>query len=237
MKFLAKNYRINSLMMSDIQRLITVMGWFLVAAAGGLLFSHFISAASSDTLKSTAFLAGVLVALGANLLTQAKNLADSNEKKSAFYLESAIKAYEQAKSLIQDGNNDRVKWIEAARCLGHAKAFAANINIDSHQRAIELNRISYRSFFHELLATKKASFFYGASDPKLSLDKAARASMVPRNRKSLIDEASIRAVWEAAQYPSDYEDLSNESFSESERSKLSVKFPELHKYLQHRHKI
>lgn len=217
------------------------MGWLLAAAAVGiLLLSPFVSAAAFDPLKN-AVPAGVLVALAANLLTQAKNLADANEKRSLFHLESAIKAYEQAKTLIQDGNNDRAKWIEAGRCLGHAKSLAAGVVLDAHQRVLEFNRLKYRSFFHQLLETKPASFFYGTADPNLSLDDAAKASTAPEERNGRrvistnkeIAEPSIRSVWEAAQWPDDYKDPLGTSFSETERGKLQLLFPALYQYLEH----
>ena len=225
-----------------MQRFLTLLGWLLVVvAAGVLLVSPFVSASAFDPLKN-ALPAGVLVALAANLLTQAKNIADANEKRSAFHLESAVKAYEQAKALIQDGSNDRARWIEAGRCLGHAKVLTAGVTIDSHQRVLEFNRLKYRTFFSQLLSERPASFFYGVSHLTLSLDDAARASTAPEERNGRhvvssnneLDEPSIRAVWEAAQWPTDYKDPLGRPFTEAERQKLLLLFPGLHSYFQHR---
>ncbi len=225
-----------------MQRFLTILGWLLVAAAAiVLLVSPFVSASVFDPLKN-AVPAGVLVALAANLLTQAKNIADANEKRSAFHLDSAVNAYEQAKALIQDGSNDRATWIEAGRCLGHARVLASGVTLDSHQRVLEFNRLKYRTFFSKLLAERTASFFYGVSDPAMSLDEAAKASTAPaeRNGRMLVssnnelDEPSIRAVWEAAQWPTDYKDPLGRSFTDAERGKLLLLFPGLHRYFEHR---
>lgn len=225
-----------------MQRFLTVLGWLLVVAAGGvLLFSPFVSASVFDPLKN-AVPAGVLVALAANLLTQAKNLADAAEKRSIFHLDSTVKAYEQARSLLQDGNNDRATWIEAGRCLGHAKVLAAGVTLDAHQRVLELNRLKCRSYFHQLLASKPATFFYGTADPSQSLEEAAKASTAPEERNGRrvvsanneLDEPSIRAVWEAARWPDNYTDPLGTSFTDVEREKLLLFFPGLHQYFQHR---
>lgn len=225
-----------------MQRILSTIGWLLVATAGILLLvSPFVASSAFDPLKN-ALPAGVLVALAGNLLTQAKNLADANEKRSAFHLEFAIKAYEQAKSLIEDGNNDRAKWIECGRCLGHAKALGEGVTFDAHQRVLEFNRLKYRSYFAELLVAKSAAFFYGSSVPDSSLDEAAKEATAPEDRhgrrvastNKALDESSVRAVWEAAQWPSDYQHPLGGSFSEPEREKLILLFPGLHGYFQHR---
>lgn len=224
-----------------MQRIITGLGWLLIAAAiGVLLGGPLLPGWIVDALK-LAVPAGLLVALGGNLLTQAKNAAEAAEKRSAFYLDSALNAYEQARVLLTEGNNDRVTWIEAARCLGHAKALSEDVTTHAHRRVLELNRLKYRGAFHQVLASRTASFFYGVEDSR-DLDSAARASTAPEERNgrattstaSELDEASIRMVWEAAQWPADYEDPLGQRFSDSERARLLVLFPELHRHLEHR---
>jgi hypothetical protein len=226
-----------------MQRFFNIAGWVLLAlAAGVLIVSPFVSANAFDPLKN-ALPAGVLVALAANLLTQAKNLADEDDKRSAFYLKSAIEAYEQGRSLLQDGNCDRSTWIEAGRCLGHAKALAADVKLGAHKRVLELNRLKYRTFFAQLLEDKPASFFYGApSASRLSLEEAAKSSTASEERNGRItvstnrelDEQSIRAVWEAAQWPTNYSDPLPHSFTDQELDKLIVLFPGLHSHFMHR---
>lgn len=224
-----------------MQRFIYGLGWFLIASAGAVLFlGPVLPTAMLEALKN-ALPAGLLVALAGNLLTQGKNAADTAEKRSLFYLESAGKAYEQARSLLVGENNDRATWIEAARCLGHAQSLAGEITVDAHRRVLELNSLKYRSFFQDLLASKPATFFYGVSEAD-SLDAAARGSTAGEERNGRIttstlkelDEASIRAVWEAAKWPENYQDPMGSRFDEAEVHKLLVLFPELHRHLEHR---
>ena len=63
----------------------------------------------------------LLLALGGLLLSRARELEDAQEKRSLFYLESCVRAYEEAWNLLCDGNNDRGTWIAAARALKHAQ--------------------------------------------------------------------------------------------------------------------
>lgn len=224
-----------------VQRLVTALGWLLIASAAVVLFlGPFLPDWLVEALKN-AVPAGLLVALAGNLLTQGKNAADATEKRSLFFLESANKAYEQARALLAEGANDRTTWIEAARCLGHARTLAEGVSLEAHKRVLELNRLKYRSFFHEILASKSAGFFYGVSEVQ-NLDDAARASTAPERRHGRaivstvneLDEASIRAVWEAAQWPENYDDPMGKPFTDSEVGRLTVLFPELHRHFEHR---
>lgn len=51
--------------------------------------------------------------------------------------------------------------------------------------------------------------------------------------KSLSDK-SLRAVWEAAQWPTDYEDPLDRGFSKEEQAQMLVLFPGLHEFLEHK---
>jgi hypothetical protein len=222
-------------------RFIFALGWLLLASAAVLLITGpWLPMPVVDALKN-AVPAGLLVALAGNLLTQSKNAADAAEKRSSFYLDSAKKAYERAQTLLADGKSHRVLWTEAGRCLGHAKALAEGVTLESHHRVLELYRLEYRSFFHDLLASKSASFFYGVSGAQ-TLDDAARASTAPEERDgrattstlSELDEASIRAIWEVAQWPKNYQDPLGTRFTDAEIGRLLVLFPQLHNHIEHR---
>jgi hypothetical protein len=224
-----------------VQRLITALGWLLIASAAVVLFlGPFLPERLVEALKN-AVPAGLLVALAGNLLTQGKNAADATEKRSLFFLQSTSKAYEEARSLLAKGANDRTTWIEAARCLGHAKTLAEGVTLDAHKRVLELERLKFRSFFHEILASKPAAFFYGVSEVR-NLEDAAKASTAPERRHGRaiastvneLDEASIRAVWEAAQWPENYEEPMGKPFTDAEVDRLTVLFPELHRHVEHR---
>lgn len=160
---------------------------------------------------------------------------ESAEKRSQFYLDSCVGAYARAQSLLEDGNNDRDTWIAAGRALKHAKQLATDVTVDAHLRVLELERLMYRGFFHKLLQSKTAASFYGARVGSTfgNLDEAARASSL-HSEIGQLDERSLYAVWEAAQWPRDYEDPLNRTFSPEEREHLGILFPRLHDYLEHR---
>jgi hypothetical protein len=192
-------------------------------------------------LPLTLLSAGLLLTLGGLLLTRSREFVDAEEKRSLFFLESCVTAYEEARSLLADGNNDRAIWIGAARALKHAKILSEKVSIDAHRRVLELHRLKYRGFFQVALSERPPAFFYGAEDATLPLAEAAAASSAPTDRRGRtmtstvkrLDEKSLYAVWEAAQWPSDYQELLDGGFSEKEQGSLLVLFPGLQEYLEH----
>ncbi|MFC4932448.1 hypothetical protein [Massilia sp. GCM10023247] len=170
-----------------------------------------------------------------------ERLDEVNERRSLFNLEAALEATEQARILLRDANNDRRIWIEASRLLGHAKVLGEGVTVDCHQRVLEANKLKYRSFFSDLLANKTAAFFYGV-DEALDIDSAARASSAPARRGGVmslsetrhLEEASIYRVWEAAQWPSDFEDSVGPTFTPAEADTLMFDAQGLREYLLHK---
>lgn len=161
------------------------------------------------------------------------------ERRSLFNLNAAIDAAEQARLLLLDSNNDRRTWIEAARLLGHAKMLGNEVSIDCHQRVLEATRIKHRRFFGQLLEEKPATYFYG-SDASLSLDDAARAATavierggISKGQTRQLDEASIYKVWEAAQWPKEFDDPVGQKFSLDELKNLAFNKQGLSEYLLH----
>lgn len=175
--------------------------------------------------------AGILIALSAQLFTQSKSIKEAREKRSLFYLDSCVRAFEEARSLLQDGNNDRVTWIAAGRALGHAQVLANDVAEDAHKRVLELHRLKYRGVFGALLSDKTAAFFYGV-DPTLPIDEAAKESSKGerRNGRPLISgvrdlsDKALCAVWKAAQWPKDYQDPDSE-VRQSRRRSQSIGWP------------
>lgn len=185
-------------------------------------------------------LAGVLVALAGQLLTQGRNMGEYLEKQSRFYLDSCIQAYDEAQKLLGDGNNDRGTWIAAARSLKHAKELSEKVVVNSHRRVLEVHELKYRRFFHDLLQGKPASFFYGVNDTTIATEEAARLSTAPQERdggtvfpNDKLSERSLHAIWEAAQFPEEYRETLEREFSDEERGRLFVLYPELFEFLQH----
>lgn len=109
------------------------------------------------------------------------------------------------------------------------------ISEEPHQRVLELHKLKYRRFFHEVLAGKSGGFFYGV-DPQMSIDDAAKASTVPQGTTistlQAIPEKALRSVWGAAQWPVQYADPMEREFSKEERGQLLL-FQGLQEYLDH----
>jgi hypothetical protein len=171
-----------------------------------------------------------------------EHIDEVNERRSLFNLESSVNAYEQARILLNDHNNDRATWIHAARLIGHAKVFGEGVTIDAHQRMLEIKRMEYRAFFSQLLESKSGAFFYGSQNRAGDIDAAARESSVPEEtsgRRILssshaLPEESIYVIWEAAQWPKDYKDPLDAKFTLEHREKLILHTLGLKEYLEHR---
>jgi hypothetical protein len=52
-----------------------------------------------------------------------------------------------------------------------------------------------------------------------------------------LSEKSLYAVWDAAQWPSDYNDPLETTFSKQQAGSLLVLFPGLHEYLEHKQRF
>jgi hypothetical protein len=185
--------------------------------------------------------AGVLLALAGHLFTQAKNRQDIEEKCSQFNLDGMRLAFAHARSLLEDENNRRATWIEAARVISHGLELAKGVTAAPHQRVLEVEHLKYRSVFFNILASRSAAFFYGVPEVYATLDEAASASTAPRNEHGRrvtsandgLDEPSIRAVWLAAQWPANYQDPMGATFTSEEDGKLMLWLPNLHTFIQH----
>jgi hypothetical protein len=196
------------------------------------------STKKKDPLKDAVVPAGVLIALSGAFLAQARDLADTRQKTSAFYLESTIKAFQKAKELLEDGNNDRATWIATGRALEHAKQLSAGVTVRAHLYVLELISLRYRRFFGQHLQSKPATFFYGTSQfEDLDVSEAAKLSskgdgeLISAGR--MLSEKSIHAVWEAAQWPENYKDPLGRKFTKAEMGKLVVLYDGLHEFLEH----
>lgn len=221
--------------------LLTTLGWTLIGMAVLVIAYPFIGGSTAFEAMKNAVPAGILIALAAQLFTQSKSATEKREKRSLFFLDSCVKAFEEARSLLQDGNNERATWIAAGRALGHAQELAKDVTEDAHKRVLELHRLKYRGFFGSTLSDKPASFFYGG-DPALTTDEAAKHSSRGeiRNGRPLVSgvrdlsDKALRAVWQAAQWPEDYEDPLGIGFAPEEKGKLLVLYPGLHEFLEHK---
>lgn len=222
-------------------QLLTALGWVLIGMAVVVIAYPFLGYSVAFEPLKNALPAGILIALSAQLFTQSKSLKEAREKRSLFYLDSCVRAFEEARSLLQDGNNDRITWIAAGRALGHAQELARDVTEDSHNSVLELHRLKYRGVFGALLTNKPAAFFYGV-DPTLPIDEAAKESSkgARQNGRLLISgvrdlsDKALRAVWKAAQWPEDYQDPLGSGFTAQEQESLRLLYPGLHEFLEHK---
>lgn len=226
----------------NVPSVLACFAWVLVVGAVASLGIALCEGDSFFEGLKNALPAGVLLALAGHLFTQSKTLVESAEKRSLFNLEGFRRAFEHAKSLLEDGNNNRPTWIEAARSLSHGEELAKGVSVETHNRVLELDRLKYRSCFFQILAEKPAAFFYGVSSTYSNLDDAARASTAAEesdgrhviSTNHAIEEASIRAVWLAASWPKNYDDPMTSRFEPEEVGKVMLLYPKLHQFLEHK---
>ena len=221
---------------------LTGFGWLLVASSVGALVGAFAEGGGLYEGLKNAVPAGVLLALAGHLFTQSKTLVESAEKRSLFNLDGFRLAFAHAKTLLQDGNNDRSKWIEAARSLSQGEELAREVSVESHKRVLELERLKYRAVFHEALAGKSAMHFYGVPSLYPTLDEAAKASTAGAeiNGRRVVStvhelsEESIHSVLLAASWPPGYVDPLPAGMNPAQIGQLMLLYPELHKFLEHK---
>jgi len=226
----------------NTRSILAAMGWFLFTASIAVLGVAIFFESSFRKALESAIPASILLALANHLFTQSKTLADAEEKRSSFNLEGFTQAFDHAHSLLADGNNDRAKWIEAARCLAHGEELAKAVTVDEHKRVLELERLKYRGQFNQILDGKESTFFYGVPPLYPTLDEAAKASSAGEEKNGRIlassvhalSEASIRMVWLAAGWPKGYSDPLGASFKPEESGPVMMSYPELYHFLEHK---
>lgn len=170
-----------------------------------------------------------------------ENKKRETESASLFNLDSILQAYEEAKLLLIDGNNDRSTWIRAGRLVSHAKSLEINL-IEIHKIRLETKQLHIRPFFSELIQNKPSHFFYGVPEKYAgNIQMAAHMSAGPypiHNKKHenfayVIPETSIKAIWEAGQWPAEYSDPLGNKFTENEMENLIISYRNIHEYFIH----
>lgn len=154
---------------------------------------------------------------------------DSDIKKSEFLFEEAVNGYSRATELLSDQNNDRVKWIMAARALGEADRLSFGIVYEPHRLALDIRKIAFRNTLYESLTVENAAtggrsalpiqFFLGVKDYSITPEDAARRSTPrvtaysigpyenhPSPGTKFLAPASVYAVFDFIKFPDGYED-------------------------------
>ena len=154
-------------------------------------------------------------------------------EKSGFNLTSALDAFEEAHKLLDDGNNDRVTWISAARALKRGKNIADGLTEQVHRDVLELQLDRYRIKFGAILGCddedKDETFFKGDTFFETGEEPVLKSG---RN----IPPSTLKVIWDLAQFPPEYEDPIpfGKSFSDAEIDSgvNNVRYKGLFKYLQ-----
>ncbi|MBK6357935.1 MAG: hypothetical protein IPF44_15150 [Betaproteobacteria bacterium] len=133
--------------------------------------------------------------------------ANIKQERSKFALESALDAYEHGLALLEDGNNNRVTWVTAARILERANEITSAISSPVHKAVMEVQRERYRIRASTILgyddATKDVCFFRGERTESLDHEEQ-RSSR--RQQLSELAESSLATVYDLASYPRGYDD-------------------------------
>lgn len=187
------------------------------------------------SLFSALGFAGVVVTI---LMQGAQGRFLATHQRSLFKLEATKRAYEKARELLADHNNDREIWIRAGRLLEHVRELAAGVTEREHQLDLEVTHLEYRPFFSALIKSKEGYFFYGVAT-EMSLDEALIQSESEikvrgyvQSGASKLDEASIYSVWRAGVYPDDYNDKGTEKFKNNDITRM-LSTSGLKQYLMH----
>ena len=220
--------------------LLQILGWgfFLVAIASVILYIEGIL----DNLT----IAPTCAALFGIFLNESSKLAEKQKHQSKFLLEKSLIGFDHSIKLLANRNNNRSKWISAARTLQQSLEISTKITEDEHKNILQIETDRYRHQLWEILNPYDEkitpAFFYGANDPSLDIDEAARQATIPRSGEPLsrfssthyLSEQSLCTIWNFMRFPEDYVDLACNKFSLEEIEKLRLKHPPLHEYLKHK---
>ena len=159
--------------------------------------------------------------------------ANLKQGRSRFALESALSAYEHGLALLEDGNNNRVTWVTAARILERANEIASAISSPVHTAVMEVQRERYRIRASVILgyddATKDVNFFRGDRSENFDYEEE-RISL--RKQLSVLAESSLATVYNLASYPRGYEDpLPSGGLRNHMGIEMRAGFPGLYEYL------
>ncbi|MDA8041343.1 MAG: hypothetical protein MPJ22_02830 [Pirellulales bacterium] len=191
------------------ENLVNFFGWiFLLGPIVFLIFYPvYVFVFCKPFTLPVVVMAGIFVAIGTQLLVQGKHLSDKREEFSLFHLETCVSVYKRACDILQDGNNDRVKWIRAARILAHAKELEAKITEKSHRTAFKAYMLEYQHILHTALH-QPAGFYYGAPSDKIRDLKASKkwAEDEKSRKKEFVDieEAALTVMVEIAEWLNEY---------------------------------
>lgn len=190
-------------------------------------------AVSKDLMAPTVAATGVVIAVMAFIRDRSKIARDRADARSKIMYEQCKQGLESVLHLLQDGNNDRIIWIRAARTLLSVKELSRAISSDDYRLAYELAEDDHRARLYEILSYRRENeperhalppaFFFGLKnwrDEKASLDDLAiktsgsvfvhavsESSNVPERVALNLDCHSVKVIMGFLDYRVDYIDL------------------------------
>ncbi|QFS51017.1 hypothetical protein [Nostoc sphaeroides] len=191
-------------------------------------------------------LAGTCVAFFGIFLNEAAKLADKEKQVSKFFLEESLSGFNHTVELLRDRNNNRLKWISAARILQQSLYLSKKITEEEHKSILQIETDRYRHQLWEILNPNDkhitAAFFYGVRDTSLDICEAAKESSIPKvgelqSRFSSIhnlSEESLFVIWNFMKFPEDYADPLSQKFSKGQTEELRLHHRPLYDYLEHK---
>lgn len=210
------------------------LGYGLVFMVMGLCVTATALANLSEATGATLAQAGGAFATVGGILTALGTfMRQSEDQRSRFYLDEALKGLAQGHALLEDGNNSRQTWILAARILARTKHLSESITVQEHLDVWEIAKDDYRLRFHSILRVDErdvASFFLGFDDPKQPLPEAAK-HQADHHEIRYIPESAIAVIHDFAQYPNDYEDPLPPEVSDVQLQRMRLIFPSLFRYI------
>jgi hypothetical protein len=189
--------------------------------------------------------AAALATMAATMVVILNQAKKDEVDRSKFYLESALKGFEQAIDMLTDTNN-RVRWIAGARMLASSREVANSVTEPEHLRVLEISMLDVRHQLSNILRRPDegsgGSFFYGGPPDVAEIDVAARLStqrvrMGGEHVSQLTDipEDALYTVWKFALFPENYQDpMVRGRFTGRTWLFLQYTFPSLYAYLSHK---
>lgn len=178
------------------------------------------------------------------------NISRDEEGTSRFYLEKYEEVIKKSYGLISDGNNDRIKWILAARLVGIAESIEVNISQKHHLQILEMIKLEYRNNFSYALGVKNnkiyPAFFFGVHGNIPLIEAERRANYFEpivrdysgekpyeeMNEVKELSERSVATICRFTVFPKEFEDKLGKEFTEQEIHMLGFLLPKVEEWVK-----
>lgn len=219
---------------------LRILGYIFFLAAFGSLILYF------QGQISNVIPAGTFSALFGVFLNESSKVVDKQTQCSKFFLEQSLAGFGHTVNLLNDRNNDRRKWISAARILQQSLELSKRITENEHKSILQIEMDRYRHQLWEILNPYDEritpAFFYGVNDSSLDIHEAAKQSSLPtvgepQDRLSSVhslSEKSVFVIWSFMEFPENYADPLRDTFSQEHIERVRLQHRPLYEYLKHK---